>query len=260
MRMGDHAGVVALLAPREKELEQDRLYLYLMGHALILRNELLRGQGYIDKLFKSGGQGEAQLLMGAAHLARDDRAAAASELEKAAELNPELPGVHSLLGRALMGVSRRDEAGKAFRRELEKNPNDFDANLYLGLLLKEENQLDQAHEHLKRAQRLRSQDAGVLYLLGALHLAAGRVDEAQAALESVTTRVPGYRQAHVLLATVYYRQKNKPAGDRHRAIAEKLAAQEQAKEPGADDELGPAYRGEVTPKGVGPGAGPGDSL
>jgi hypothetical protein len=69
------------------------------------------------------------------------------------------------------------------------------------------------------------------------------VDEARKALETVTEQVPGYRQAHVLLATAYYRQKNKEAGDRHQEIAKRLAAERQAEEPGAADELGPAYRG-----------------
>ena len=76
-----------------------------------------------------------------------------------------------------------------------------------------------------------------------LHLALGRLEESRTALESVTAQVPGYRQAHVLLASVYYRQKDKAQGDRHRDIAEKLRAEEQAKEPGAADDLGPAYRG-----------------
>jgi hypothetical protein len=45
----------------------------------------------------------------------------------------------------------------------------------------------------------------------------------------------------VLLATVYYRQKNKEEGDRHKAIAQRLQAERQAREPGASDDLGPAY-------------------
>ena len=54
---------------------------------------------------------------------------------------------------------------------------------------------------------------------------------------------PLWAQAHVLLATAYYRQKKKELGDRHRDIAEKLRAEQQAREPGAQDDLGPAYGG-----------------
>jgi tetratricopeptide (TPR) repeat protein len=243
-QMGNDAAVIALLGPHDEEFKDDRLYAYLLGNALLRRNELARGRAYIDRLFSGGETAEARLMMGVAHLRKADRAAALAELERAAQLNPELPTVQSLLGRALMGMGRRDEALLAFRKELAKNPNDFDANVYVGLFLKEDGKLDESYEYLKRAARLRSQDPASLYALGALHVAAGRVEDAQQALEKVTERVPGYRQAHVLLATVYYRQKNKEAGDRHRAIAEKLRAEQQAREPGAADDLGPAYRGE----------------
>jgi tetratricopeptide (TPR) repeat protein len=243
LQMGNDQGVVSLLAPREEEFKEDRLYAYLLGNALLRRNELMRGQAFIDRLFGGGESAEGRLLMGVAHLRRSDNRLAVPELERAVALNPELPTVHSLLGRALVGAGRRDDALQAFRRELERNPNDFDSNLYLGLFLKDDQKLDEAYEHLKRAARLRSNDPAVLYGLGALHLAAGRTEEAEKALEQVTTRVPDYRQGHVLLATAYYRQKKKDLGDRHRAIAEKLRAEQQAREPGAADDLGPVYRG-----------------
>jgi hypothetical protein len=87
----------------------------------------------------------------------------------------------------------------------------------------------------------------VLYGLGGLHLAAGRVDEAEVALEAVTAAVPDYMQAHVLLATVYYRQKKKDLGDEQKAIADRIRSERQATEPGASDTLGPAYKGEDLP-------------
>jgi tetratricopeptide (TPR) repeat protein len=242
LQLGRDAAVVELLGPREEELKDDRLFVYLMGTALVRANDLQRGQAYIDRLFREGDPAEAHLLMGATHLRRNDHRSAVPELEKAATGNPNLPGVHSLLGRALMGIGRRDDAKASFERELTRDPNDFDSNLYLGLFLKDEGRLDEAQEHLKRAGRLRSQDLAVVYLMGSLHLAAGRADEARRALEKVTTKAPSYRQAHVLLATACYRLKDQEAGDRHRDIAEKLRAEEQAREPGPVDELAPAFQ------------------
>jgi tetratricopeptide (TPR) repeat protein len=242
LQTGNAGAVIDLLGPREEELSGDRLFVYLMGNALVRSNDLARGQAYIDRLLREGDPAEARLLMGAAHLRRNDSRSAVPELEQAAAANPALPAVHSLLGRALVGIGRRDDALAAFRKELERNPNDFDSNLYVGLFLKDDGKLDEAEEHLKRAGRLRPNDPAVLYMLGSLHLAAGRAEEAQKALETVTTRVPAYRQAHVLLATAYYRLKNKQEGDRHRDIAEKLRAEEQAREPGPVDELAPALQ------------------
>src|SRR5262249_6693741 len=195
-----------------------------------------------------GESAEAHLLMGVVQLRRQDFRAALPELQRAAELNPNLPTVNSFHGRALMGTGRRPEAAVAFRKELEKNPNDFDSNLYLGLLLKDEGKLDEALDRLKRADRLRPDEARVLYGLGALYVATARVDEAEAALTKLVEAAPDYTQGHVLLATVYYRQKKKDLGDRERTIVEAQKNRRQAEEPGASDELGPAYQGERLPE------------
>jgi tetratricopeptide (TPR) repeat protein len=248
LQMGNDAGVVALLEPREGEIGQDRLYSYLMGTALLRRNDPERGQVFIDRLFREGDTAPARVLMAEAHLRRKDPRRALAELERAVELDPKLPTVHSRHGLALMGSGRRTDAAEAFRREFANNPNDFDSNLYLGLLLKDEARLDEAGDHLRRASRLRPQDPRVLYGLGSLHLAAGRDEEAEKALEAVTLAVPDYLQAHVLLATAYYRLKKKDLGDRERAVADRLQRERQGREPGASDALGPAYTGEEEKK------------
>jgi tetratricopeptide (TPR) repeat protein len=249
LQLGDDAAVVALLEPHESALREDRLYAYLLGHALLRLNQPDKAQVYIDRLFKDGDTAQAQLLMGLAHLRGKDPRTAAAEFERAARLDPKLPGVHSLLGRALLDSGRRAEGIEAFRRELAGNPIDFDANLFLGLLLKDDDRLDEAGDYLRRASRLRPQDARVLYGLGGLHLAAGRIEEAEQALKAVTVAVPDYRQAHVLLATVYYRQKKKELGDQERAIVVRLQKEQQAREL-SDIEVqggGPVYRGEDLP-------------
>jgi tetratricopeptide (TPR) repeat protein len=244
LQMGQDGQVVSLLSGRDAEFGDDRLFSYLLGNALLRRDEAQLGQAYIDRLFKGGDTAEARLLMGVAQLRREDFRAALLEFQRAVELNPNLSTVHSFHGRALMSTGRRQEAAEAFRKELERNPNDFDSNLYLGLLLRDEGKLDVALDHLKRASRLRAQDPRVLYGLGSTHLAAGRVEEAEKALVAVTAAAPDYGQAHVLLAMVYYRQKKKDAGDRERDIASRLQRERQGREEGANDALGPAYKGE----------------
>jgi tetratricopeptide (TPR) repeat protein len=248
LQMGQDGAVVDVLSGRDAEFGDDRLFAYLLGNALIRRDDAQRGQAYIDRLFQGGDTAEARLLMGVAQLRRQDFRAALQEFQRAVEMNPSLSTVHSFHGRALLNTGRRQEAAEAFRKELERNPNDFDSNLYLGLLMKDDSQLDESLDHLKRAGRLRPKDARVLYGLGGLHLAAGRIDEAERELTALVEEVPEYSQGHVLLAMVYYRQKKKELGDRERAIAQRQRAERQAKEPGASDELGPAYRGEPLPE------------
>jgi predicted Zn-dependent protease len=95
----------------------------------------------------------------------------------------------------------------------------------------------------------------VLYGLGAYYLAEGRAAEAQQQLEALVEALPRYSEGHVLLATAYYRQKQRELGDRHRDIAEQLRADAQEQEPGADSSLGPVYAGESPPPSSG-GGGP----
>jgi Tfp pilus assembly protein PilF len=58
------------------------------------------------------------------------------------------------------------------------------------------------------------------------------LDAATKDLESILKETPQFTEAHVTLATVYYRQKRKADGDRERAIVQRLNAEAQAKQPG----------------------------
>jgi Tfp pilus assembly protein PilF len=72
----------------------------------------------------------------------------------------------------------------------------------------------------------------VRYQIATAELALNRVDQAQQHLEALLHEAPQFTEAHVTLATVYYREKRKVDGDRERATAQKQQAERQAKEPG----------------------------
>ncbi|HXY38518.1 MAG TPA: tetratricopeptide repeat protein [Vicinamibacteria bacterium] len=235
LQMGNDRKVIELLSPRERALGDDRLFAYLLGTALIRQGELQHGQALVDRLFRSGDSAEGHLLLGAQHIRREDYRPAVPELKRAAELNPELPTVHSLLGIALMNTGERPAAIPEFQRELSKNPNDFEANLRLGLLLRDEERLQEAAACIEKAARLRPRHPDVLYALGRIDLASDHLSQAQAHLEELTRVAPEFEGGHVLLATVYYRLKNKEAGDRERAVVDRLKAARKASEGAAGE-------------------------
>jgi Tfp pilus assembly protein PilF len=66
--------------------------------------------------------------------------------------------------------------------------------------------------------------------VASIDLAAGRVDEARVRLEAVVKQAPQFIEAHISLATVYYRLKRKEDGDRERAIVRKLTEERDHKD------------------------------
>jgi Tfp pilus assembly protein PilF len=134
---------------------------------------------------------------------------------------------------ALAATGDTPGAAVAFRKALDSNPNDFTSNLQLGILLKQEQSNDEARTYLERALRVRPGDAAVRYQLATLDLAGGKTEAARRELERLINEVPKFVEAHVSLATVYYRLHRKEDGDKERAIILQLNAEKQANEPGS---------------------------
>ena len=133
----------------------------------------------------------------------------------------------------MRNAAKPEEAEKALRAELGLNPNDFDSNLYLGVTLKEEQKYDEALGFLQHALEVRPGDLGVLFQIASLHLAERNFDLAHQELEALVKAAPNFLEAHVALATLYYRVKQKVDGDREQAIVAKLTAEQQAREAAA---------------------------
>jgi len=244
LRAGEFKRVVDLLAPAEASYPDDSAFAYILGTAYIRDNQADKGQVLIDRILRNGDSAEAHVMLGTARLMLRDYPGAEKELSRALELNPKIPGLNSLHGKAVLGAGERDRALASFQTELKNNPNDFDANLYLGILAKEEQRYEESQQYLKRASSLRPRDLNVSYFLANVELSLGKVAEAQKVLEEVVAQDPTFVEAHVSLATAYYRLKRKEDGDRERATILKLNAQKQAEAPGSKEGLGPAYRGE----------------
>jgi tetratricopeptide (TPR) repeat protein len=244
---GEVKKVIPLLEPLEEKNADDKAVAYLLGMSYLRSGQTLRGQLLVDRILRQGDSAEAHVMMGTAHQMAGEYPDARREYERAAVLNPEMPGVNALLGRTLMSMGDTTAAILAFRAELRHNPGDFQANLHLGVLFKQDQNNEEAMECFGRALAAKPGAAEVRYQIGALQLIIGDAPGARETLEGVVKEEPMFLEAHVSLATVYYRLKRKEDGDRQRALAQELSREIQAKEPGAKDDLGPAYRGEASP-------------
>lgn len=247
LRLGENKKAIELLSPLDAAFGDDRAYLYVLGTALIRDKQTDKGQLLIDRILRQGDSAEARMMLGTARLIGRDFPGALKEFERAVQLNPKLPSASSFYGRALMATGNREAAMEAFRRELEYNPTDFASHFHMGALLKQDQKFDEALAYLNRALQLQPGATDVRYQIGSLYVSTGDLQEALRMLEPLVKEAPDFVEAHVSLATVYYRLRRKEDGDREREIIRKLNAAIQAKAPGASAELGEAYRGDVLP-------------
>jgi tetratricopeptide (TPR) repeat protein len=229
LRLGRPAEAIALLLPLEASDPDNPVLAYLLGMAYLAGKQPEKGQLLIDRILRHGDSAEARVLMGVAKRGAGDLKGATDDLRRAVEINPELPGVKGLYGQALLEAGNPDLARPQFESELTRNPLDFDANLYMGILLKAEQDYEPALGHLKRALGVRPGDLPTRFQMASIALGRQETTAATALLEAIVEEAPAFLEAHVALATAYYRQQRKPEGDRERAVVERLTEEKEAR-------------------------------
>ncbi|HLV86347.1 MAG TPA: tetratricopeptide repeat protein [Candidatus Sulfotelmatobacter sp.] len=230
LRMGKNAETIKLLQPLSDAHPDDLAVAYMLGTALLRNKQREEGAAVIDRILRNGESAETHLLLGMSKFEALEYPAAIADLNKAAELNPNLPDLYSYLGQAQMASGDMKAAREAFEKELATNPNDFESNVRLAVLLKQDGNYERAHQLLDRALLVRPKDPGALYQVGATDLAAGDMNRACSVLETLVKQYPEFLEAHVSLAQVYYRLKRKEAGDREREIVTRLKAAQDAEQ------------------------------
>lgn len=230
LQMGETSKVVELLMPLDQKNPEDKAITYMLGTALISEKRSAMAQVILDRILRKGESAESNLLLGFSEFQMHDNKAAAGHLARAVELNPNLPTVHALYAQALKDTGDSDGAAKQFRLELKQNPYDYVANIETSMIMKQEGKLDEALACLDRALMVRPGDPGALYQRATVHVLQGNQDEARVELERLIMDYPNFTEAHVSLATVYYRLKRKNDGDRERATVRRLQEEDQKRE------------------------------
>ncbi len=244
LQMGETKKVIELLTPFDRKNPDDKAITYMLGTALLREKRTALAQILLDRILSKGESAESALMLGFSEYQMHDNKAAAQHLARAVELNPNLPTVHALYAQALKETGDSDSAAEQFRLELKLNPYDYVANIETSLLLKQEGKLEEALACLDRAVMVRPGDPGALYQRAAVHLLQGKNDEARVELERLIKDYPEFTEAHVSLATVYYRLKRKEDGDRERVTVRRLQEEDQKRQeekqnPGAQEPAKP---------------------
>jgi tetratricopeptide (TPR) repeat protein len=163
---------------------------------------------------------------------------AQQEYRKAIELNPNAPGAHVGLGRAILSASKDshaiDEAAREFERELGLSPENAVAEFELGEIAREHSQPDKAREHLSRAVRYNADFFEAQVAIGRLFLKEGKAREAIDHLEVAARLEPRDKLSHYLLASAYKSLGDADAARRELDLYRKLDAS--GKPDGASDD------------------------
>lgn len=228
VHLAKFADAVALLEPLENANSQNTDLLYVLGSAMIGAGRRRDGAARVEKVAQLTQNAEAYALAGETMLQLNEYEHARNDFEAALRLNPNLPGIYTLLGNAQDKMGDVKQAEQSFREALKLNPDDFEANVYLGTLLSKRRALDQAKPYLERAIRLNPSSSLARYEMAIWESTSGQYQAAADRLEGVIKDDPNWLEAHVELASLYYRLHRRQDGLRERKIVERLTAERQA--------------------------------
>jgi len=221
-RLDQNRNVIELLAPLEAAYGADHGFLYLLGSALIRDGQAAAGSRLVDRILRDGDSAEAHLMLGTAAVRAQDFPRAVQEFKQAVQLDPQLPEAHRMYGQALLDTGSADAARGEFQRALALDGNDYEATLLLGVILRQRYEYAQALTYMQRALTLRPGAPDARFQIGATELALGNLAAARSVLEALVQEHPDFLEAHVSLATVYFKQHRKVEGERERGIIARL--------------------------------------
>jgi tetratricopeptide (TPR) repeat protein len=231
IKLGEVEPAIAMLEPLEAANSGNPDFEYIFGVALIKAGRRRDGVLRVEKAAQLGNSPDAYVLAGATLLDINEFQQAKRDLETALQLDPNLRGLHTLVGMARDKTGDQKAAEPAFRQALQENPDDFDANLYLGALLYKQRNMDEAKIYLDRALKLKPDDLMARYESAILKSTSGDFEAAAKELEAVVKANPDWLEPHVQLASLYYKLRRPEEGAKERAIVDKLTAEQQAKGP-----------------------------
>ena len=179
-----YADSVTTLEPIWSQESRELNYLYVLG---IAAGKAKRGdleQSALAQLVKIGqNSAEFHLLMGKAHLNREEYDDSIRELELAASADPKLPFVHFNLGMAYVRKQDLERAKAEFQRDIAIEPDvayDYDQLGTIAYLQQKDNE---AAAQLHKALRLDPHLVSAHYQLGRLYQRQGKFTQALAELD-----------------------------------------------------------------------------
>ncbi|HEV2214329.1 MAG TPA: tetratricopeptide repeat protein [Terracidiphilus sp.] len=218
---------IQLLGPLEPGHENNMDLEYVLGYAQIKTGDDAGGIPRLERMAQATHAVDAYVIAGSARLHKREFHEAREDLEAAVKLNPNFPGLQTLVGQARDALGDQAAAMPAFEAAVKENPHDFMANLYLGTMWLNQRDIEKARPLLEEALKLQPQAAMARLQMAKLNGLTGNFAEAAATLEDLEKADPGWLDPHVELATLYYKLHPPADGQRERDIVAKIQSQQQ---------------------------------
>jgi tetratricopeptide (TPR) repeat protein len=171
-------------------------------------------------------QVDEHLRLAQTHLDEERFEEAASELEHAVALRPDIKGAYYQLGYAYWKLHRYADAGKAFERELKFDPPDPYSLYYLGRISAADGSHREAIRRFEMAVAI-SPILDVHQRLGSAHLQLGDLARAIDHYEIAVKLHPERGDAHYQLARAYLRSARQAEAQREFETTRKLKGEHQ---------------------------------
>ena len=200
---------------------------YILGICYIQTKDYPKARVAFARMFDVLGDSAAGYLFTARMLLRQEFDPVAEEYaQKAAALDPKLPGTHLLLGELFLYKSRVPEAIEQFQKELNVNPANA-ATLYkLADAYSRIQKYDDAERLLQRSIWLDATSTGPYILMGKVLAKKGEFELAVRSLRRAAAMDPNNPMTHHLLGQTYRDMGKKEEAETELKLAEQLQSKQ----------------------------------
>jgi tetratricopeptide (TPR) repeat protein len=202
---------------------------YILGVCYIQTKDYPHARTAFARMFDVPPDSAASYLFTARMLLRQEFDPVAEEYaQKAAQIDPKLPGAHLLLGELYLYKSRIPESIVEFQKELAVDPANASAYYKLADAYSRIQKFDDAERLLQRSIWLDATSTGPYILLGKVLEKKGELDLAVRALQRAAAMDPNNPMTHHLLGQTYRDMGKKEESEAELRLAEQLRARQDA--------------------------------
>lgn len=226
---GDYALAAYEAGLVQRAMPDDHSSEFILGSSYLRLGMSLQAIPLIYDSVSQSKSPDAYKVLGEALLDMKAFTQALDAFQKAVSLNPKMPGIYSDLSLAYTGLGKPDKATDAVKQELARDPNDFTANYLLGHDDRVNGDEAEALKYLDKANKADPGNISVEYEYAVLAMKHEDYAKAESILRGIVLKLPGYTDAHVLLAQVDFRLHKTDEGMREKAIVTALQQAEQTR-------------------------------